>query len=105
MINFIKKLAKYYIILYLLSSCQPSKCVIYDLNKYKSSNIPYIPIYIQNNPEWINADHILKDIVAPANWGSKRHQYCGLEYKLYIRTTASNHKKISKALPTLWKPN
>lgn len=100
----VKNIAVLILLLFFVSSCCPTKCVIYDLTKYKVDNTPYIPIYNPVDSEWIKAEHILKDIVAPAKWGSKRHQFCGLEYMLYIRTTYKNQKKISNALPTLWKP-
>lgn len=96
-------------IIYLCESCGTTKCVVYNLKNYVDTSTippsPYIPIYNPNDSEWIRAELILKTIVAPANWGSYRHQFSGLDYRLYIKTTKKNQKKISAALPTFWNPN
>jgi len=88
----------------LLVGCNASRCVIYNLNDYKDElGNNYIPVYDPDDAEWIRAKHILKDIAAPAKWQTKKHQLCGLEYRLYVLTTKKNQKKIQKALPTFWK--
>jgi len=105
MIKYTGHIAIYIIILLFASGCSTTKCVIYDLAKYKDNlGQAYVHIYDPTDSEWIKAEYIMKYIVAPAKWGTKRHQFCGLEYKLYICTTKKNHKKISQALPTLWEP-
>ena len=93
-------------ILLFFSSCCPTKFVIYDLKQYKDNGLVYIPIYNPNDPEWVKAEHILKDIAAPANWGTKKDQdqFAGFEYNLYIRTTEQNQQEIARTLPTLWAP-
>jgi hypothetical protein len=92
------------VIMTLTAGCCTSEFVIYDLTKYKSAGLPYIPIYDTSNAEWVRAEHILKDIAAPAKWGNKRNQFIGFGYWLYIRTSEKNQKKIAGTLPTLWKP-
>lgn len=88
-----------------LCSCRPSRCLVYNLNDYKDEfGHNYIPRYDPSDAEWQRADYILREIVAPAKWRSKRHRICGLEYSLYVLTSERNHKKIQRALPTLWHP-
>lgn len=89
----------------LLCSCNSSRCVIYNLQNYKDElGDNYIPIYDSTDAEWMKAKHILKDIVAPAKWGTEHHQLCGWDFRLYVLTTKKNHRKLQVALPTLWKP-